>query len=135
MPINELTQVVITLHETVVIVNPVVGVMTNLKTSMCHQVMLHQVATITRLLNDQFTKSDDLAKPNILQSASFLFKSASIEVLNQWNEKEISLFPSYDYVLTTDASKSESGTGATLKKGKKITKTVLNQCEISDLTS
>ncbi|KAM9975456.1 hypothetical protein ACTFIW_013337 [Dictyostelium discoideum] len=31
---------------------------------------------------------------------------------------EISLFPSYDYVLTTDAS--ESGAGATLKKGNKI---------------
>ncbi|KAM9994407.1 hypothetical protein ACTFIZ_007563 [Dictyostelium cf. discoideum] len=31
--------------------------------------------------------------------------------------EEISLFPSYDYVLTTDAS--ESGTGATLKKGNK----------------
>ncbi|KAM9967310.1 hypothetical protein ACTFIR_007550 [Dictyostelium discoideum] len=25
-----------------------------------------------------------------------------LTVLNQWNEKEISLFPSYDYVLTTD---------------------------------
>ncbi|KAM9974255.1 hypothetical protein ACTFIR_012776 [Dictyostelium discoideum] len=46
-----------------------------------------------------------------------------LTVLNQWNEKEISLFPSYDYVLTTDASESESGAGATLKKGKKITKT------------
>ncbi|KAM9962834.1 hypothetical protein ACTFIR_005751 [Dictyostelium discoideum] len=44
-----------------------------------------------------------------------------LTVLNQWNEKEISLFPSYDYFLTTDAS--ESGAGATLKKGKKITKT------------
>ncbi|KAM9974167.1 hypothetical protein ACTFIR_003883 [Dictyostelium discoideum] len=44
-----------------------------------------------------------------------------LTVLNQWNEKEISLFSSYDYVLTTDAS--ESGAGATLKKGKKITKT------------
>ncbi|KAM9957042.1 hypothetical protein ACTFIR_003779 [Dictyostelium discoideum] len=32
-----------------------------------------------------------------------------------WNGKKISLFPSYDYVLTTDAS--ESGTCATLKKG------------------
>ncbi|KAM9974085.1 hypothetical protein ACTFIR_009427 [Dictyostelium discoideum] len=42
-------------------------------------------------------------------------------VLNQWNGKEISLFPSYDYVLTTDAS--ESGTGATLKKGNKTIKT------------
>ncbi|KAM9994393.1 hypothetical protein ACTFIZ_007539 [Dictyostelium cf. discoideum] len=38
-----------------------------------------------------------------------------LTVLNQWNGKEISLFPSYDYVLTTDAS--ESGAGATLKKG------------------
>ncbi|KAM9975467.1 hypothetical protein ACTFIW_012051 [Dictyostelium discoideum] len=27
-----------------------------------------------------------------------------LTVLNQWNGKEISLFPSYDYVLTTDAS-------------------------------
>ncbi|KAM9943652.1 hypothetical protein ACTFIT_001941 [Dictyostelium discoideum] len=35
-----------------------------------------------------------------------------LTVLNQWNGKEISLFPSYDYVLTTDAS--ESGAGATL---------------------
>ncbi|KAM9955161.1 hypothetical protein ACTFIW_008825 [Dictyostelium discoideum] len=42
-------------------------------------------------------------------------------VLNQWNGKEISLFPSYDYVLTTDAS--ESGAGATLKKGNKTIKT------------
>ncbi|KAM9975516.1 hypothetical protein ACTFIW_012100 [Dictyostelium discoideum] len=33
---------------------------------------------------------------------------------------EISLFPSYDYVLTTDAS--ESGAGATLKKGNKTIK-------------
>ncbi|KAM9974011.1 hypothetical protein ACTFIR_009353, partial [Dictyostelium discoideum] len=41
--------------------------------------------------------------------------------LNQWNGKEISMFPSYDYVLTTNAS--ESGTGATLKKGNKIIKT------------
>ncbi|KAM9975753.1 hypothetical protein ACTFIW_000029 [Dictyostelium discoideum] len=44
-----------------------------------------------------------------------------LTVLNQWNGKEISLFPSYDYVLTTDAS--ESGAGATLKKGNKIIKT------------
>ncbi|KAM9973846.1 hypothetical protein ACTFIR_012910 [Dictyostelium discoideum] len=44
-----------------------------------------------------------------------------LTVLNQWNGKEISLFPSYDYVLTTDAS--ESGTGATLKKGNKTIKT------------
>ncbi|KAM9954846.1 hypothetical protein ACTFIW_000949 [Dictyostelium discoideum] len=44
-----------------------------------------------------------------------------LTVLNQWNGKEISLFPSYDYVLTTDASKS--GAGATLKKGNKIIKT------------
>ncbi|KAM9972509.1 hypothetical protein ACTFIW_006052 [Dictyostelium discoideum] len=44
-----------------------------------------------------------------------------LTVLNQWNGKEISLFPSYDYVLTTDAS--ESGTCTTLKKGKKIIKT------------
>ncbi|KAN0001093.1 hypothetical protein ACTFIZ_002299 [Dictyostelium cf. discoideum] len=36
-----------------------------------------------------------------------------LKVLNQWNGKEISLFPSYDYFLTTDAS--ESGAGATLK--------------------
>ncbi|KAN0001074.1 hypothetical protein ACTFIZ_002302 [Dictyostelium cf. discoideum] len=35
--------------------------------------------------------------------------------------KEISLFPSYDNVLTTDAS--ESGAGATLKKGNKVIKT------------
>ncbi|KAM9954848.1 hypothetical protein ACTFIW_000951 [Dictyostelium discoideum] len=44
-----------------------------------------------------------------------------LTVLNQWNGKEISLFPSYDYVLTTDAS--ELGTGATLKKGNKTIKT------------
>ncbi|KAM9954253.1 hypothetical protein ACTFIW_003794 [Dictyostelium discoideum] len=44
-----------------------------------------------------------------------------LTVLNQWNGKEISLFPSYDYVLTTDAS--ESGAGATLKKGNKTIKT------------
>ncbi|KAM9975496.1 hypothetical protein ACTFIW_012080 [Dictyostelium discoideum] len=44
-----------------------------------------------------------------------------LTVLNQWSGKEISLFPSYDYVLTTDAS--ESGTGATLKKGNKTIKT------------
>ncbi|KAM9954350.1 hypothetical protein ACTFIW_003891 [Dictyostelium discoideum] len=42
-----------------------------------------------------------------------------LTVLNQWNWKEISLFPSYDYVLTTDASES----GATLKKGNKAIKT------------
>ncbi|KAM9974239.1 hypothetical protein ACTFIR_003955 [Dictyostelium discoideum] len=66
MPINELTLVVITLHETVVIVNPVVNVASGSK-------------NITRLFNDHFTKSDDLPKPNILQSTSFLFKSASIE--------------------------------------------------------
>ncbi|KAM9955131.1 hypothetical protein ACTFIW_008795 [Dictyostelium discoideum] len=44
-----------------------------------------------------------------------------LTVLNQWNGKEISLFPSYDYVLTTDAS--ESGAGATLKKGNKTIQT------------
>ncbi|KAM9975482.1 hypothetical protein ACTFIW_012066 [Dictyostelium discoideum] len=44
-----------------------------------------------------------------------------LTVLNQCNGKEIDLFPSYDYVLTTDAS--ESGAGATLKKGNKIIKT------------
>ncbi|KAM9997126.1 hypothetical protein ACTFIZ_007906 [Dictyostelium cf. discoideum] len=44
-----------------------------------------------------------------------------LTVLNQWNGKEISLFPSYDYVLTTDAS--ESGAGATLKRGNKVIKT------------
>ncbi|KAM9954292.1 hypothetical protein ACTFIW_003833 [Dictyostelium discoideum] len=44
-----------------------------------------------------------------------------LTVLNQWNGKEISLFPSYYYVLTTDAS--ESGAGATLKKANKIIKT------------
>ncbi|KAM9954324.1 hypothetical protein ACTFIW_003865 [Dictyostelium discoideum] len=44
-----------------------------------------------------------------------------LTVLNQWNGKEISLFPSYDYVLTTDAS--ESGAGTTLKKGNKTIKT------------
>ncbi|KAM9975941.1 hypothetical protein ACTFIR_009782 [Dictyostelium discoideum] len=43
-----------------------------------------------------------------------------LTVLNQWNGKEISLFPSYEYVLTTDAS--ESGAGATLKKGNKTIK-------------
>ncbi|KAM9955109.1 hypothetical protein ACTFIW_008773 [Dictyostelium discoideum] len=44
-----------------------------------------------------------------------------LTVLNRWNGKEISLFPSYDNVLTTDAS--ESGAGATLKKGNKTIKT------------
>ncbi|KAM9954289.1 hypothetical protein ACTFIW_003830 [Dictyostelium discoideum] len=44
-----------------------------------------------------------------------------LTVLNQWNGKEISIFSSYDYVLTTDAS--ESGAGATLKKGNKTIKT------------
>ncbi|KAN0045048.1 hypothetical protein ACTA71_006576 [Dictyostelium dimigraforme] len=44
-----------------------------------------------------------------------------LTVLNQWNGKEISLFPNFDYVLTTDAS--ESGAGATLKKGNTIMKT------------
>ncbi|KAN0001069.1 hypothetical protein ACTFIZ_002292 [Dictyostelium cf. discoideum] len=44
-----------------------------------------------------------------------------LTVLNQWNGKEISLFPSYDYVLTTDAS--ESGAGTTLKKENKVIKT------------
>ncbi|KAN0033464.1 hypothetical protein ACTA71_002891 [Dictyostelium dimigraforme] len=43
-----------------------------------------------------------------------------LTVLNQWNGKEISLFPNFDYVLTTDAS--ESGAGATLKKGNTIIK-------------
>ncbi|KAN0045069.1 hypothetical protein ACTA71_006597 [Dictyostelium dimigraforme] len=42
-------------------------------------------------------------------------------VLNQWNGKEISLFPNFDYVLTTDAS--ESGAGSTRKKGDAIIKT------------
>ncbi|KAM9955106.1 hypothetical protein ACTFIW_008770 [Dictyostelium discoideum] len=58
-----------------------------------------------------------------------------LTVLKQWNGKEISLFPSYDYVLTTDAS--ESGTGATLKKGKKIIKTWLFQLSTtqSNMTS
>ncbi|KAM9974086.1 hypothetical protein ACTFIR_009428 [Dictyostelium discoideum] len=36
------------MFETVVIVNPVVGVMTDLTTSMDHQVKLHQVATIPK---------------------------------------------------------------------------------------
>ncbi|KAN0032981.1 hypothetical protein ACTA71_011188 [Dictyostelium dimigraforme] len=44
-----------------------------------------------------------------------------LTVLNQWNGKEISLFPNFDYVLTTDAS--ESGAGSTLKKGNTIIKT------------
>ncbi|KAN0018534.1 hypothetical protein ACTFIU_011152 [Dictyostelium citrinum] len=44
-----------------------------------------------------------------------------LTLLTQWNGKEISLFPSYDYVLTTDAS--ESGAGATLKKGSRIINT------------
>ncbi|KAM9954284.1 hypothetical protein ACTFIW_003825 [Dictyostelium discoideum] len=44
-----------------------------------------------------------------------------LTVLNQWNGKEISLFPSYDYVLTTDAS--ETGAGANLKKGNMTIKT------------
>ncbi|KAN0045073.1 hypothetical protein ACTA71_006601 [Dictyostelium dimigraforme] len=44
-----------------------------------------------------------------------------LTVLNQWNGKEISLFPNFDNVLTTDAS--ESGAGATLKKGNTIIKT------------
>ncbi|KAN0023520.1 hypothetical protein ACTFIV_007906 [Dictyostelium citrinum] len=41
-----------------------------------------------------------------------------LTLLTQWNGKEKSLFSSYDYVPTTDAS--ESGAGATLKKGNKI---------------
>ncbi|KAN0040727.1 hypothetical protein ACTA71_009065 [Dictyostelium dimigraforme] len=32
-----------------------------------------------------------------------------LTVLNQWNGKEISLFPNFDYVLTTDASESSAG--------------------------
>ncbi|KAN0025783.1 hypothetical protein ACTFIU_000046 [Dictyostelium citrinum] len=44
-----------------------------------------------------------------------------LTLLTQWNGKEISLFPSYDSVLTTDAS--ESGAGATLKKGNRIINT------------
>ncbi|KAN0033197.1 hypothetical protein ACTFIV_005208 [Dictyostelium citrinum] len=32
-----------------------------------------------------------------------------LTLLTQWNGKEISLFPSYDYVLTTDASESGAG--------------------------
>ncbi|KAM9975550.1 hypothetical protein ACTFIW_005423 [Dictyostelium discoideum] len=32
-----------------------------------------------------------------------------LTVLNQWNGKEISLFPNYDYFLTTDASESTAG--------------------------
>ncbi|KAM9994481.1 hypothetical protein ACTFIZ_012918 [Dictyostelium cf. discoideum] len=44
-----------------------------------------------------------------------------LTVLNQWDGKEISLFPSYDYVLRTDAS--ESGAGATLMRGNKVIKT------------
>ncbi|KAN0033180.1 hypothetical protein ACTFIV_005187 [Dictyostelium citrinum] len=43
-----------------------------------------------------------------------------LTLLTQWNGKDISLFPSYDYFLTTDAS--EAGAGATLKKGNKIIK-------------
>ncbi|KAM9972551.1 hypothetical protein ACTFIR_011918 [Dictyostelium discoideum] len=41
-----------------------------------------------------------------------------LTVLNQWNGKEISLFPSYDYVLTTDAS--ESGAGATMSETEQL---------------
>ncbi|KAM9972489.1 hypothetical protein ACTFIW_000482 [Dictyostelium discoideum] len=54
-------------------------------------------------------------------SINYFSQIANRFVLNQWNGKEISLFPSYDYVLTIDAS--ESGAGATLKKGNKIIKT------------
>ncbi|KAM9962796.1 hypothetical protein ACTFIR_005713 [Dictyostelium discoideum] len=61
-----------------------------------------------------------------------------LTVLNQWNGKEISLFPSYDYVLTTDAS--ESGAGATLKKGNKTIKTwsfqwSTNACAVNGVSS
>ncbi|KAM9975438.1 hypothetical protein ACTFIW_013319 [Dictyostelium discoideum] len=44
-----------------------------------------------------------------------------LTVLNQWNGKEINIFPSYDCILATNAS--ESGAGATLKKENKIIKT------------
>ncbi|KAM9975460.1 hypothetical protein ACTFIW_013341 [Dictyostelium discoideum] len=44
-----------------------------------------------------------------------------LTVLYQSSVKEIIMFRSYDYVLTTDAS--ESGAGATLKKGNKVIKT------------
>ncbi|KAM9955004.1 hypothetical protein ACTFIW_000834 [Dictyostelium discoideum] len=49
-----------------------------------------------------------------------------LTVLNQWNGKEISLFPSYDYVLTTDAS--ESGAGATLKSTR-------NACSVNGVSN
>ncbi|KAM9975938.1 hypothetical protein ACTFIR_009779 [Dictyostelium discoideum] len=71
----------------------------------------------TRQTNKFHSQCLTLAKGDWDQSFPFL----KMSILNQWNGKEISLFPSYDYVLTTDAS--ESGAGATLKKGNKIIKT------------
>ncbi|KAM9974050.1 hypothetical protein ACTFIR_009392 [Dictyostelium discoideum] len=165
---NQLTQVVITLQETVAIVNPVVGVVADLTTSMDHQVMLHQVATIPSLqtvpttvfrrtrskITSRWTfvppqtSLERIGSSKLLSRGRKWIKSPStskfqadgdwdqsfpipqdvkseishwLTVLNQWNGKEISLFPSYDYVLTTDAS--ESGAGATLKKGNKTIKT------------
>ncbi|KAM9974288.1 hypothetical protein ACTFIR_012809 [Dictyostelium discoideum] len=77
MPRNQLTQVVITLQETVAIVNPEVGVMADLKTSMDHQVMLHQVATIPslqtvpitvfRITRSKLTIWKELGLPNFCQ--------------------------------------------------------------------
>ncbi|KAM9952513.1 hypothetical protein ACTFIR_007567, partial [Dictyostelium discoideum] len=49
LAIIHLTQVVITLQETVIKVNPIVGVMADLTTSMYHQVMLLQVEKILSL--------------------------------------------------------------------------------------
>ncbi|KAM9975583.1 hypothetical protein ACTFIW_005456 [Dictyostelium discoideum] len=57
---------------------------------------------------ESYTEEEKEAKELLLSNSS-----SSIE--------EISLFSSYDYVLTIDAS--ESGAGATLKKGNKIIKT------------
>ncbi|KAM9954833.1 hypothetical protein ACTFIW_000936 [Dictyostelium discoideum] len=57
---------------------------------------------------ESYTEEEKEAKELLLSNSS-----SSIE--------EISLFSSYDYFLTTDVS--ESGAGATLKKGNKIIKT------------
>ncbi|KAM9954834.1 hypothetical protein ACTFIW_000937 [Dictyostelium discoideum] len=63
---NELTQVAITLQETVAMVNPVVGVMADLTTSMDRQVMLHhgsENAKSTRRYQQPFSKEQEVNLP------------------------------------------------------------------------